>query len=410
MLEDLDLAWEEDQPRRPRRGGPPSRQMRQRRRKEKKRRRRSFFALFMSLVLLVTLGGAVYWGVGKAMDYFGTPDYTSNPATTPVNVTVNDGDSASQIAVELYNKKVVKSTKAFIQAANAEADKSKNIQPGVYRLFEQMPASAALQMLLDPDKNMLVNKVTIPEGMITVDIYAKLAKASGLPLKDFTDAAQDPVALGVDASWFTTKREDGRAPLKSVEGFLFPATYSFMPGETAKQMLADMVKQFNKVVSDTNFISLATNNLHITPYEALIAASIAQAEAVNKDDFAKVAKVLYNRSYSGNFPCSCLGLDSEVNYWLRLQGQQVAASEHLTAAQLNDANDPYNTHNKPGLPPGAISNPGQDALQGAVAPVGAANVFYFMTVDKQGTMAYATNKADHERNIQTACRNGIPLC
>ena len=409
MLDDLDLAWEEQDPRRPRRGGPPSRQARQRRRKEKKRRRRSFFALFMSLVLLVTLGGAVYWGVGQAMDYFGTPDYTSNPATNPVNVTVNDGDSASAIAVELYNKKVVKSTKAFIQAANAEP-KSKSIQPGVYKLFEEMPASAALKMLLDPEANMLVNKVTVPEGMITLDIYAKLAKASGLPLKDFTDAAQDPVALGVDAAWFTAKRDDGRTPIKSLEGFLFPATYSFAPGLTAKQMLSEMVKQFNKVAQETNFISLATNNLHITPYEALIAASIAQAEAVNKDDFAKVAKVLYNRAYSGKFPCSCMGLDSEANYWLRLQGKTAAASEHLTAAQIDDPNDPYNTHSKPGLPPGAISNPGQEAMQGAVTPVGAANVFYFVTIDKNGTMAYATTLAQHNANVQQACKNGIPLC
>src|SRR5215831_18246869 len=141
MLDDLDLAWEEQEPRRQRRGGPPSRQVRQRRRKEKKRRRRSFFALFMSMVLLGALGIGVYWGVGRAMDYFGTPDYTSNPATTPVNVTVNEGDTASVIAVELYNKKVVKSTKAFIQAAKAEP-KSTSIQPGVYKLWEQMPASA----------------------------------------------------------------------------------------------------------------------------------------------------------------------------------------------------------------------------------------------------------------------------
>src|SRR5215831_2992780 len=237
MLDDLDLAWEEQEPRRQRRGGPPSRQVRQRRRKEKKRRRRSFFALFMSMVLLAFLGGVVYWGVGQAMDYFGSPDYTSNPATTPVNVTVNEGDSASAIAVELYNKKVVKSTKAFIQAANAQQEKSKSIQPGVYKLYEFMPASAALQMLLDPDKNMVVIKVTIPEGMITLDIYDKLAKASNLPLKDFTDAGSDPVALGVDAVWFTAKRGDNRAVIKSVEGFLFPATYSFRPGESAKDML-----------------------------------------------------------------------------------------------------------------------------------------------------------------------------
>src|SRR5262245_11790768 len=76
MLDDLDLAWEDQEPRR-RRGAPPSRQARQRKRKERGRRRRSYGALFISVLLLATLGGGVYWGLGKISDYFGAPDYDS---------------------------------------------------------------------------------------------------------------------------------------------------------------------------------------------------------------------------------------------------------------------------------------------------------------------------------------------
>jgi UPF0755 protein len=407
MLDDLDLAWEEQDPNRQRRGGPPTRQVRQRRRKEKKRRRRSFGALFISLVMLAALGFGVYWGVGKVQDIFGASDYTSNPATTPVMVKIESGDFAGDIATKLYNQKVVKSEKAFIAAAAADP-RSKTIQPGTYKLFEQMPASAALAILIDP-KNIVGNKVLITEGMITVDIYAKLAKASGIPLADFVTAGKDPVALGVDPAWFSASREDGRPVIKSVEGFLFPDTYMFSPDMTATDMLKAMVTRFNQVAGDLKFTDTVTNNLHITPYEALIAASIAQAEAQNADDFAKVARVLYNRSY-GTFACNCLGLDSEVNYWLTISGKETAASENLTYNQLHDPADIYNTHDKPGLPGGAISNPGKEAMQGAMAPVGANNVFYFLTVDKQGTMAYASTKAQFDALVKTACKNGIPLC
>src|SRR5258707_11722169 len=118
MLDDLDLAWEEQESGR-RRGGPPTRQVRQRRRKEKKRRRRSFGALFISLLLLVILGGGVYWGVGKAQEFLGAPDYVGNPAKVPVSVTIDKGDIASVIGSKLYDKKVVKSVKAYTKAVAA---------------------------------------------------------------------------------------------------------------------------------------------------------------------------------------------------------------------------------------------------------------------------------------------------
>jgi UPF0755 protein len=360
------------------------------------------------VILLAVLGGGVYWGVGKAQEFLGAPDYEGNPARVAVNVTVEPGDVASTIGSKLFEKKVVKSAKAFVKAAAAN-EKSKNIQPGTYKLFEEMPASMALAVLLDPDKNMVVNKVTIPEGTVTIDIYDKLSKATGVPVADFVEAAKDPVALGVDASWFAA-REDGGTVIKSVEGFLFPETYIFQPGLTAKQILTEMVGQFVSVATELKFAETVQSTLHISPYEALIAASIAQAEAVNAVDFAKVAKVLYNRAYGGKFPCSCLGLDSAVNYWLKIQGHAVKASEHLTVAQIHDPSNPYNTHDKAGMPGGAISNPGKEALQGAMAPVGAANVFYFMTIDKQGSMAYASTDAQHQANIALACRNGIDLC
>ncbi len=404
MLDDLDLAWEEQDTRR-RRGGPPSRQARQRRRKEKRRRRRSFGALFISFVLIAALGAGVYWGVGKAQEFFGTPDYTSNPATTPVQVTVDEGDTAADIGKTLYDKKVVKSVKAFVAAAAAEP-KSKNIQPGTYSLFEQMPASAALAMLLDPDKNMVVNKVLIREGLTAIQTFKKLSEATGIPEKEFADAAKDPIKLGVPEWWF--KRDDGKRVEKSIEGFLFPDTYRLDPGLTATQILAMMVNQFNTVVGDIKFADTVQSDLQISPFEALIVASLAQAEAGNAKDLPKVARVAYNRLFK-NFACKCLQFDVTANYWLEKQGKPTKASKDLTQADLHDPKNPYNTHDFPGLPVGPISNPGKAALEGAMAPM-AGTWFYFVAIDKAGNSAFATTLAEHQANQQLACRNGVLTC
>jgi len=405
MLDDLDLAWEEQQETRRRRGGPPSRQVRQRRRKEKKRRRRSFGALFISFVLLAALGGGVYWGVGKAQEFFGTPDYTSNPATTPVNVKVDPGDSAAEIGQELYTKKVVKSVKAFVAAAAAEP-KSKNIQPGTYSLFEQMPASAALAYLLDPDKHMVVNKVLIREGLTAIQTFKKLSEATGIPEKEFADAAKDPIKLGVQDWWF--KRDDGKKVEKSIEGFLFPDTYRLDPGLTATQILAMMVNQFNTVAGDLNFADTVQSGLQISPFEALIVASLTQVEAGNAKDLPKVARVAYNRLFKG-FPCGCLQFDVTANYWLEKQGKPTKASKDLTEADLHDPKNPYNTHDVKGLPVGPISNPGKAALEAAMKPE-AGPWFYFVAIDKDGNSAFATTLAEHQRNQQLACKNGVLTC
>jgi UPF0755 protein len=407
MVEDLDLAWEEQyHSHRSQRGRRPARDRpsRGRSRRDKGRGKRSFSALILSVVLLVVLGAGVYWGVGKVQDFFATPDYTTT-GTATVTIEVKDGDSATDIGNTLFKAGVVKSAKAFVSAADANP-KSRDIQVGRYKMFAPMPAKDALAWLLSPEKSRVVNGVTIPEGMITTEIYKKLSAFSGLPVADFVTAAKNPTKLGVPASWF--KRDDGIKAAKSIEGFLFPDTYEFPPGATAEEMLKAMVARFFDVADDLG-VPAASAKLKLSPYEVLITASIAQVEAVFKEDMPKVSEVLYNRVYSGEFDCNCLQIDSAVNYWLKLRGKAPKASEHLTEAQLHDPKNPYNTHDVAGLPIGPISNPGRDALDGALHPV-KSHDFFFVSIDKEGHMAYAETPEGHQANVEKACKNGIPLC
>ncbi|MFJ6197631.1 endolytic transglycosylase MltG [Micromonospora sp. NPDC092111] len=399
MIDDLDLGFDEQE------------------RGEKGRHRRGFvnrrngksgggpgktiFALLMALVLLGGIGGGAFVGFDRIRNHFITPDY-DGPGTGEALVDVKTGDTATAIGDTLYDAGVVKSTKAFVEAADDNA-RSKNIQVGRYKVRKQMRAADALTMLLD-GKNRVVNGVTIPEGMITLAIYDVLAKETKIPVAEFKAAAKDPAKLGVPEFWFN--RKDGKKGPRSLEGFLFPATYEIPPKATAEQILSMMVEKFLAVTGEMKFVETVESERGISPYEALITASIAQAESVNHVDLPKVARVIYNRVYTDNYHCKCLEIDSAINYWLRLQGKDPKDSDILKASELRDPKNPYRTHGADGLTITPISNPGEDALKGAMNPP-PGNWVYFMTVDKKGTMGYGSNDADFRNLQKQMCDNGV---
>jgi UPF0755 protein len=167
-----------------------------------------------------------------------------------------------------------------------------------------------------------------------------------------------------------------------------------------------MVAEFLKVATELRFVDRVQAERKISPYEALIVASLSQAEAGIPDDLGKISRVAYNRVYKAKMP---LQFDVTANYWLQLNGKQKEHSGKLSPAELDDSNNPYNTVSKLGLPFGPINNPGELALKGAMDPP-AGDWLYFVAIDKTGRSEFATTIADHQRNIQTACKNGIPLC
>jgi UPF0755 protein len=265
-----------------------------------------------------------------------------------------------------------------------------------------MRASDAVTMLLDL-KNRIVKGTSIREGLTVKQTLDELAKQTGIPLKDFQAAAKDPIALGVPDFWF--KRSDGKKVKPSIEGFLFPETYEFPPNATAKQVLEAMVQQFLAVTQEIDFVARVQRERGgITPYEALIVASLAQVEAGHPDDLGKVARVAYNRVY-GDFPCNCLEMDVTVNYWLELQGKKTKASKDMTEAELNDPKNPYNRKLR-GLIPTPIDNPGKAALEGAMAPP-PGKWLYFVAIDKQGRSAFAETYEQQQANEAKARENGV---
>jgi UPF0755 protein len=394
MIDELDLAFDESAERgrpRHRRGS----------RGSKGRSGRSAVAFLMAFVLLAVLGGGVYFGYSKIKGFFTAADYDGAGAGT-VQVQIKDNSTLTEMGNVLVDADVVKSTKAFTDAAE-ENPRGKNIQSGTFNLRRQMSGAEAVTLMLDPNSR-VSNGVTIPEGKTANQVYAILAEASGLPVKDFQAAAKDPETLGVPDFWFN--RTDGQKVDRSIEGFLFPDTYEFEPKATATEMLETMVSHFMTVTKEIDFVDTVQKERKISPYEALIVASLAQAEAGNDDDLGKVARVAYNRIYSGNFPCSCLQFDVGINYYYQLTGRPTKPSKAMTTAELTDPKNPYRTHGKPGLTPTPINNPGKVALQGAMnPPVGP--WLFFVAIDKQGHSAFSATLEGQKKNEALARKNGV---
>ncbi|MDG4838125.1 endolytic transglycosylase MltG [Micromonospora sp. WMMD967] len=396
MIDDLDLGFDE-----PERGekGRHRRGFRKRNGKSGGGRGKTFLALLMALVLLGGIGGVAFYGFDRIQNYFVTPDYDGAGAGE-ITVEIKNGALLADMADALVAADVVKSQKAFIEAAEANS-RSKNIQPGTYKLRKQMSGANAVTAMLDL-KNKIVNGLTIPEGRTAKNIYKLLSDKTKIPVKEFEAAAKDPEALGVPDWWF--KRDDGKKIVKSVEGFLYPDTYEIPPKATAESILKLMVDNFLSVTGEMKFADRVQKERKVSPYEALIVASLAQAEAGNKDDLGKVARVAYNRAY-GEFPCNCLEMDVTVNYYLESIGKPTKSSKQMTAAELDDPKNPYN-RKLPGMIPTPINNPGKQALEGAMAtPTG--KWLYFVAIDKEGHSEFAETYEQHQRNEAKAREAGI---
>ncbi|MFF0296378.1 endolytic transglycosylase MltG [Kitasatospora sp. NPDC004615] len=318
-------------------------------------------------LLGVATAGAValflVWPEGKKP----APDF-AGAGTGRVQVSVAQGASVTQIGKTLTAKHVVASTRAFTEAA-AKSPASNRIQPGTYTLKEKMSATAALNMLLDPAN---ANALTIPEGWRSTQVYAAIDSRLGLAAGTTKATVEEHLAelgLPADASGHP-------------EGYLFPATYPVTGDTTALSLLQEMVKEADTELGGGAIADAAAAN-NISPYGVLAVASLAQAEADNPEDMAKVARVVYNR-LAKNMP---LQLDSTINYAL-------GRSTLTTTVADTRLDSPFNTYAHPGLPPTPIGNPGRDALRAAIHPADG-DWLYFVTVQPGDTRF--TDSSDQQR-------------
>lgn len=318
------------------------------------------------------LAGCVL-AVGVLTACGGSPDY-AGVGHGDVVIQVKPGDTAAAIGNTLKAAGVVQSVDAFVKAA-ANDPAAQGIQPGSYRMHLQMSSAAALKVLDDP-KNRSSTGVTVIEGSRVADVVDAIVKHTKFTRAQVEAALAHPEKLGLP-SWANN----------DPEGFLFPATYDVTKGQTATDLLREMVAKAVAVDAAVG-LPAAAAKVGLSPRQVVTMASLLQWEGKREHDLPKIARVFYNRLAQHMM----LQSDATVAF-----ANGVTGTVWTTPAQRANPSL-YNTYAHYGLPPGPIGSPSQEALTVALNPA-AGPWLYFVPINLEtGETAFSVTYADQQTN------------
>ena len=367
-----------------------------------KRRQRGIAVVIASIIVI--LGALIYIGFrlgNTSADYEGTGNGTTQLVEVP------EGSSMSELGPALVEKNVVKTQDAFDSAASMNHSASQ-IQPGFYRLQEEMSADAAVEALLDENNRVdmlevqggaTLEDVKVVGGDVRYGIYSLISEVScndGSCLKkedlEKVAAETDPAELGAPEWALDAINKRGNDP-KRIEGLIAPGQYVLDPNMEAKDILKDLITRSTKRYNETN-IEERAKAIGLTPYELLTSASLVEREAP-AGEFDKVARVILNRL---DDPMR-LEFDSTVNYGLE-------DVELATTDEARGEKTPWNTYAKEGLPDTPIASPSDDAIKAMEEPA-EGNWKFFVTVDQEGTTVFSDTYDEHLGRVDDAIRSGV---
>jgi UPF0755 protein len=244
----------------------------------------------------------------------------------------------------------------------------RTIKSGTYALHKDAGWNYVLDQLRTGKA--LVHVVTIPEGWSLSQIAGAVSAKLSQPIDSVQAAARDTALL---------HRLD--VPTPTLEGYLFPDTYTFHEGTTARAAVDAMVRQFELVWKPEWTARLDT--LHLSRNDIMALASIVEKEARLPEERPVIAAVYLNRLKKGML----LQADPTVQYAL---GKHVARVYYKDL----DVDSPYNTYKHTGLPPGPIASPGKASIEAALYP---ANVPYlYFVAFPDGHHEFRTDIQSHE--------------
>lgn len=266
--------------------------------------------------------------------------------------------TASQIADLLGREHVLRSKVEFLAFLKISG-RSRQLRSGTFELERYKPPYYYINQLTRGGATEIM--VTIPEGL-TVHETATLLAAKGLGNRD------EFLRLCRDRNFI----QDLGLASGSLEGYLFPDTYSFQEDQTDSSIVAALFDNFQRHVKE---YALTADSLR----RCVILASLVEKEAKYDDERPIIARVFLNRLKSGRLLESC----ATVIYALKNDPYDLYDPDEIPAPSLSEKDlrteSPYNTYLHPGLPPGPICNPGASSIDAALHP---ADVDYLYFVAK----------------------------
>jgi UPF0755 protein len=361
-------------------------------------RRRAFQVFLATVALGLLLPGLVVWRVASY------PDRAAGSARGSVELDVPKGAGARKVS-ELLAAAGLIERPAFFRLYAGQRGAASRFRPGHYQIEAPATPRQLVDILLKGVAEPLVT-VTIPEGKNLVEVAELLAAAGIAGKAELLAQATDPLFV---------KSLD--LPGRSLEGYLFPDTYKFVPKSQPARVLAAMVRHHRQVWDELRAANPTGANYLRTKVkldEASIVtlASIVEKETGQPQERPRVAQVFINRLLKPSFRPKLLQTDPTITYGCTVAPVFLGAASpacqkwdgRIHRIHLEDAANPYNTYTHEGLPPGPIANPGRAALYAVLRPDGS-NYLYFVSKN-DGTHQFSATIAEHEAAVVKYQRGG----
>ncbi len=336
-----------------------------RRRAPHSRRRGRWRGRVAALIALI-LTGALIWFIVELFQPLGTSPHGS------VTVVIPPHSSAKEIGALLQRDGVIAHGFFFELRATLSGERS-TLRSGTYQLQLDMSYASVLDVLSKAPRAAPTTQLTLSEGHTRAYVAALLRKQR-IKGNYLTATRHSPL---LDPRQYGAPRK-----VPSLEGFLFPDTFSLVKPVKISALVADQLKDFKQRFARVN-LSYARSK-HLSPYDVLTVASLVEAEAASQKARPLIASVIYNRLADHMM----LQFDTTTQY---ATGN---FTKPLTVSQLK-SNSPYNTHTHFGLPPTPIDSPGLASIDAAAHPA-QTHYLYFFAKPCSNQTVFATSYAQFQ--------------
>ena len=296
---------------------------------------------------------------------FGTDEEEAYEAGIEVTVTIPEGASGDEIASILSENHVIEDPSDYY-AAVTQLGAESSLMPGVYLLITGQDPLEVVNQLME-GSNVDGYTLVVSEGLTVEQTAAVVEESLGIPADEFL--AQAAASNYVDEYAFLEAAVDD-----SLEGFLYPKTYTFTEEPTADAVISKMLDQYGEEVASLDFDAAIAElesryGVSMSEYDILIMASIVEREALTSDQRLNIASVFYNRLSQD----MALQSDATMGY--------VTGGE-VTAADLEIESE-YNTYLNDGLTPTPICSPSLESIEAAMDPAETDYLYFYITTDTE---------------------------
>ena len=346
-------------------------------------------AVYLTTVIIVSVFlaiGAIL--VGNDVFALVKDDFT-------VEVTIPEDMTLDDTAKLLYDNKIIKYPGIFKLFATLKEVDTADFVAGTYNVSPTMNYERLCSVFI-PRKEREVVRLTIPEGATVMDIITIFTEAGIGPREGFIEAINN-----FDYSEYFDFIPDVYAASTSdriykLEGYLYPDTYDFYSDSKESQIIYKLLENFDAKFSEQ--MKKDAKEAGYTMDEIIIIASLVQKEAYFYEDYDSIASVFYNRlNNKANYP----KLESDATTVYAIELATGKRPDKLGETELA-FNNPYNTRVYNGLPPGAICNPGYEAIMCAIYP--AKTSYYFFVADKEGHNIFSRTYDEHKKAVAQVIR------